>query len=109
MLHEGAAAKGRDLKIELPAVRWLEAEARGRLRRAAKVDADKILNALSRLKQVAGAVKGKLLGERLISWKPAASLTELAKFEPAHAKVFKGVITIELASPSLELTPPPAT
>lgn len=76
------------------------------IRRQTKVDADGIGAALKRLSAAVGAVKGKLLGERLVSWKPSASLAELEKLEPEQAKLFDGVITIELSSPSLEFAPP---
>jgi hypothetical protein len=72
------------------------------IRRSAKVDQEKIGKALARLRRVAGDV-GKLIGDRLITMKPSASVAEFTKLDPKHARIFKDVITIELGSPSLEL------
>lgn len=123
---EFEAARERELKLRLAAIAevWdasvltragttraelaYGAELKLEIRRSAKVDPEKLAPAMAALRRAIGAVKAKLIGARLIVWKPGASLAELGRLAPEHAKLFDGAIIIELSSPSLQLIPPPA-
>jgi hypothetical protein len=72
------------------------------VRKNAKVEQKKIHGALARLKRL-GEI-GALLALRLVKFRAEASIAEFDKLTPAQRKLFAGVITIEPAAASLELT-----
>jgi hypothetical protein len=87
-----ALADGSSIKIEV--------------RRSAKVDAEQLPGAFAKLRELIGATKAKLVRERLIAWKPSASIRELVAMPADQMTIFLGeAITLELSSPSLEVTP----
>ncbi|HCH8780794.1 TPA: hypothetical protein NNT57_004560 [Salmonella enterica] len=52
--------------------------------------------------------EGKLLADRLVSWKPSLSLTEFKQLPSDFVGMMKDVITIKDATPSVELVAPKA-
>lgn len=64
-------------------------------------DTDKVDKALNRLE--AAGPEGKLLAERLVSWKPALAVGEYRKLEDKYRKIIDSVIITSEGAPTLAI------
>ena len=69
-------------------------------------DNERVDAALTRISNL--GQEGKFIAERLVSWKPALSLSEYRELDPQYKGVIDEVLTIKPAAPTLEIKPPKA-
>lgn len=64
-------------------------------------DTDKVEKALDKLEKA--GPEGKLLADRLVSWKPSLAVGEYRKLDDKYRKIVDAVITTSEGTPTLEL------
>lgn len=75
--------------------------ATGRVNYKLDSDTDKVEKALDKLEKA--GPEGKLLADRLVSWKPSLSVGEYRSLDDKYRKIIDAVITTSEGTPSLEL------